>query len=264
MLASASESQDLFPIRLASPSPLKARFYECLIKGRAEHGIFLRILAIFESRGIKVSKCSFESDSQSGIFGTTMVLELKNSSQDMVGLVEKVMETKVVTSIEFSRLEGKMFSNFHFPIFLFPNKRGIILLAEELNILENDLKCKLGSEASSVIFEWGRRYGSNLVSQFPESDVRKEEALEYAVEIIRATGWGIGKCETDEKRIVKFSLSDPPIDSKLRTSRFPAGMVQGIVEKITRQNMQIIEDHFDAQKNSLNFTLIKSDTNTVS
>jgi predicted hydrocarbon binding protein len=177
----------------------------------------------------------------------------------MVGLVEKVMETKVVTSIEFSRLEGKMFSNFHFPIFLFPNKRGIILPAEELNILEDDLKSKLGSEASSVIFEWGRRYGSNLVNQFPEDDVRKKEALEHAIEIMKATGWGIGKCETDEKGIVKFSLSDPTIDSETRIKdRFLAGMVQGIVEMMTGQNMKIIEDHFDAQKNSLNFTLVKS------
>ena len=77
-----------------------------------------------------------------------MLLELKNSRQDMVGLVEKVMETKVVTSVEFSPLEGKLFSNFHFPIFLFPDKRGIILLAEELIIFENDLNSKLGSGAS--------------------------------------------------------------------------------------------------------------------
>jgi len=241
---------------------VRERFYECLIKGRAEHRIFLRLLTIFESRGIRLSKCNFESDSKSETFGITMVLELKNSSQDIVGLVEKVMETKVVTSVEFSRLEGKMFSRFHFPIFLFPDKRGVILLAEELNIFENNLNNKLGSDAGSVIFEEGRRYGSNLISQYPDGNSRKKKALEHAVEIMKATGWGIAKCDADETGTVKFSLSDPPIDPKIKTkSRFLAGMVQGILEKISGDNMRVIEDHFDTQKNSLNFTLARSDSN---
>jgi predicted hydrocarbon binding protein len=161
-------------------------------------------------------------------------------------------------------LEGKMFSNFHFPIFLFPNKRGVILLAEELTILENNLSSRLGSETDSIIFEVGRRYGIYLMSQFPNNNLRKKEALGNAVEIMKATGWGIGKCETDETGIYGFSLIDPPIDPNIKTkSKFLAGMVQGILEKVSGQDLQIIEDSFDAQKNSLNFKLVKSDSNPI-
>ena len=242
---------------------MMARFYECLIKGRAEQGIFLRLLTIFESRGIKVSSCNFESDSRNETFETTMLLELKNSNQEIVGVVEKVMETKVVTSIEFSPMEGKLFSNFHFPIFLFPNKRGIFLLAEELTSFEEDLAGKLGSEAGSIVFEEGRKYGSNLVSQFPSNKFRKAEALENALGIMKATGWGIGKCETDEKGIVKFSLIDPPSSPEIETkSSFLIGMIQGILEKTFGQNMYILENRFDAQRNSLNLAMAKSDSNS--
>jgi len=230
-----------------------------LINGTTEHGILLRILTIFESRGIKISNCNFESDPQSGTFGATIQLEIKNSSQDMVSLVGKVMETKVVSSVEFSPLEGKLFSNFHFPIFLFPNKRGIILPADELIIFENELRSKLGSEADSVIFEGGRSYGSNLISQFVTDKDREKEAFEKAVEILKATGWGIGKFEAEETGIVNFSLSDPPIDPEIK-SRFLSGIVQGILEKVFGQDMKILADNFDAQKNSLDFTLAKSDS----
>lgn len=129
---------------------------------------------------------------------------------------------------------------------------------------ENDLNSKLGSGASPVIFEEGRRYGSNLVSQFPDNNFRKKEGLENSIEILKATGWGIGKCETDKTGIIKFSLSDPSINPRIETrSRFLVGMVQGILEKISCQNMRVIEERFDAQKNSLNFTFAKSGSNHV-
>ena len=230
-------------------------YCECLIRGKAERGVLVRLLAIFESRGIKVDSCSFESGLGKPVFGATLVLELrkKSSDSDMFALVEKLMDTRLVSSVEFAPLEGKAFTNFRFPIVILPEERGVIVQPQIL------IDCLVavfhGNVASSL--EAGRRYGSLLASHFSS-----QKTVGTAIQALKATGWGIGKYEENEKGKITFALSDPVIgiESELESrSRFLVGMIQGMLENICGYPMILLGDGFDGKTNSLIVRLAKSD-----
>ncbi|HYB03886.1 MAG TPA: hypothetical protein VED17_05465 [Nitrososphaerales archaeon] len=225
-------------------------YCECLIRGRSQRGALVRLLAIFESRGIKVLSCNYESSNESGVFGTTLILQLeKNSDSETLVLVEKLMETKMVSSIEFAPLKGKAFANFRFPIIMLPGTRGVIVLAEAL---AESIQGAAGL-SNSVVQEAGIRYGHSFAKQSLEEEkaVKREETL---VQILRATGWGTGKLEENEKGEITFVIKDPVIgvDSELEgKSRFLVGMLQGMLEEALGRRLQLLQDRFDGKTNSL-------------
>jgi acetolactate synthase regulatory subunit len=232
-------------------------YCECLIRGRSQRGTLVRLLAIFESRGIKVLSCNYESSVESGAFGITLILQLeKNSDSETLLLVEKLMETKMVSSVEFAPLKGKAFANFRFPIVLLPRTRGVIVLAEALAE-----SIQGAAELSdSALQEAGIRYGHSFAKQsFEEKILAKREDL--LIQILRATGWGTGKLEENEKREITFVLKDPVIgvDSEMvGKSRFLVGMLQGMLAEALDFPLQLLHDRFDGKTNSLVLKLARS------
>ena len=83
-----------------------------------------------------------------------------------------------------------------------------------------------------------------------ESEKRKE----LLIQILRATGWGTGKFEENEKGEITFVLKEPVIgvDSELEgKSRFLVGMLQGMLEETLGGPLQLLHDRFDGKTNSL-------------
>jgi hypothetical protein len=245
------------PLVLSIEGILSDGYCECLIRGQSQRGALVRLLAIFESRGIRVRSCTYESSAESGAFGTTLILQLeKNSDSETLVLVEKLMETKMVSSVEFAPLKGKAFANFRFPIVLLPEKRGVIVLAEALAE-----SIQGAAELSdSALQDAGIRYGHSFAKlSLEEKKSAKRE--EMVIQILRATGWGIGKFEENEKGEITFVLKDPVIgmDSELEgKSRFLVGMLQGMLEEVVGPPLQLLHDRFDGKTNSLVLKLARS------
>jgi hypothetical protein len=256
LLKSTSENESNLPVVLPRETSSGAEYSECLIRGKSQRGGLVRLLAIFESRGIRVVSCSYESSDRNSAFGATLVLELKNSSDSQtLTLVEKLMDTRIVSSIEFAPLEGRSFNIFRFPIVILPEERGVIVQPELLiDGIQNAIE-----EQSKSILEAGRNYGRALASRLHQSN-GTEKSLGIIVQTLKATGWGIGKFEENENGEVLFTLGDPAfgINSEMKMrSRFLVGMIQGMVEGVHGCNMRLLSDRFDGKSNSVVVRLSK-------
>ncbi len=250
MLVDSGENAANLPVILARNYPSGDGYCECLIRGKSQRGVLVRLLAIFESRGIGVLTCCYESTEGTATFGVTLVLELKrNTDSETLTLVEKLMDTKVVTSIEFAPLEGRPFNNFRYPIAILPDKRGVVIQPE---LLVDGFQSAFQSQKLGIS-DGGRNYGRSLVDELRRQKI-SDRGYEVIVEILKATGWGIGKYEEDEKGRVTFTLKDPAfgIESELEgRTEFLVGMIRGMVERIQGYQMELEGSRFDGKTNSL-------------
>lgn len=225
-------------------------FSECLIRGKSQRGVLVRLLAIFESRGINVLNCSYELDNDASTFGAVLVIELKkNSDSETLSIVEKLMDTKVVSTIEFAPVDGKFFMSFRFPIKILPQDRGVVVQPDLLidGFLSADQR-----DAPSI-FEAGRTYGRSFASRL-KSTAKSERKLDVVNQTLKATGWGVGNYEENERGEITFTLSDPVfgIESEMeRRSRFLVGLIQGMIEETIDCSLELLGDRFDGKINAL-------------
>jgi acetolactate synthase regulatory subunit len=254
MQVSTGESANHLPLVLPIEENSSDGYCECLIRGRSQRGILVKFLAIIESRGIRVLSCSYESSADSGAFGASLILQLeKNSDSETLSLVEKLMDTRTVSSVEFAPLKGKFFANFRFPIVVLPGERGVIIQPEAL--VESVQEA--GQLSAAAVLETGRKYGHSFASQ-SRGKSGKEDIV---IQVLRATGWGTGKYEENEMGEVIFVLKDPAIgvDTEFEDkSRFIVGLIQGMLEEILGCQMRVLNDRFDGKTNSLVVKLIKT------
>lgn len=258
MLVSNGEGKTDLPIVLARKEFSSENYSECLIRGRSQqHGILVRLLAIFESQGIRVAGCSYESSPRSDSFGLTLIMELKKNStdSDTLTLVEKLMDTRIVSSVEFAPLAGKAFQSFRFPIMIFPQERGVIV---EPELLIEGLE-EGGSVLGESLLQGGREYGHSLARGLRNQEL-EEKGPEAIVQFLKATGWGLGNYEENEVGQVTFTVSDPVLgaDSELKgRNKFLVGMTHGMFEGMDGIEYSLASYRFDGKTNSLLIKLIK-------
>jgi hypothetical protein len=229
---------------------------ECLIRGKAQRGVLVRLLAIFESRGIAVLNCTYESEGSQGIFRATLILQLENDSDsETLTLVEKLMETKMVSRIEFAPLKEKAFGNFRFPIILLPGKRGVVIQPTSLARGLQETSHLSDSDLQQAGLAYGRAFAGLVLT------VKKSgRAEEIVLQVLRATGWGTGKLEENEKGQITFILKDPAIGIESEgdgASKFLLGMIQGMLEETFSSSLHLLQDRFDGKTNSLVLRLAK-------
>jgi acetolactate synthase regulatory subunit len=256
MLTSSEDPAGL-PVVLNRKSYSQEGYCECLLKGKSQRGAIVRLLAIFESRGINVCSCSYETDEERENFGATLVLELKNNSDsEILNLVEKLMDTRIVSSIEFAPLEGRPFASFRFPIFILPGERGVVIQPE---LLVDSLPIAAQNNAA-FLQESGKIYGHSLAKRIRNIEPSNRK-LDMVIQTLKATGWGIGKCEENEKGDLTFILGDPAfgINSELENrTNYLVGMLQGLIEEILDHSFDVDSERFDGKTNSLVVRMSKS------
>lgn len=209
----------------------------------------VRLLAIFESRGIAVSNCSYDSDPDTGLFGAVLVLELKDSSDlETLTLVERLMDTRLVSTVEFAPLNRGAFTSFRFPIILDHEERGVIV---EPASLVDDIIASGGPTLK--LKDAGRKYGHSL-SKILKKDSNSRLDSAAVIQMLKATGWGAGKFEEGENDNATFILHDPVfgIASELeRRTEFVVGLLQGTMEDALGRSLQVSSYRFDGKSNSL-------------
>lgn len=260
MLVSNDEGRTDLPIQLARKDFSSEKYSECLIRGRSQQrGILVRLLAIFESQGIRVLGCSYESSPQNDSFGVTLVLELKKNGtdSDTLSLVEKLMNTKIVSSVEFSPLAGRAFQSFRFPIIVFTQERGVFV---EPELLIEELE-ETASGLPESLLQAGRKYGNAVARQLKNLEL-DSKASESIVQFLKATGWGLGNYTENEVGQITFTLSDPVfgVDSELNgKNKFLVGIIRGMFEGMAGVEYSLASDRFDGKTNSLVIKLTKPD-----
>ncbi|MDA4111004.1 MAG: hypothetical protein OK439_00585 [Thaumarchaeota archaeon] len=260
MLTISSEKLSHIPVNVGFDNALDDRSFECLMLGKYESGVFVRLLAILESKGIKVLRSSFDVSQADGNFVATLLVHLKKTDIGMFDLVEKIMESKLVSTVEFSPREKRLFSNYLFPINLVSGKRSILTTADLMIRLESNFRKTLGQRSDSIFYEEGRSYGSQLASLYSkkarsESDM---ESIQAILEVTKATGWGLSKCELQEDGSVNYSLIDPPSNGNGNVSSlFLVGMMRGLMEQALGHGLKVVDQNYDRVKNTLTLKLAK-------
>jgi len=246
---SNDEGKTDLPILLARKEFSSEGYSECLIRGRSQQqrGILVRILAIFESQGIRVASCSYESSPQTDSFAATLILELRKNSTDSetLTIVEKLMDTRIISSVEFSPLAA--FQTFRYPTLIMPDERGVIV--------QPDLLVEALEDAglADSLLQAGREYGRYLALRLKtkELDGKGSEAI---IQLLKATGWGLGNYEENEAGQIVFSLSDPVfgVNSELNNrSKFLVGLIYGLIEEMTGAEYSLVSNRFDGKTNSI-------------
>ncbi len=261
MQVTSDESATDLPLILPIAGDSAAGYCECLIKGKFQRGTLVRLLAIFESRGIKVLNCAYDSDAANGTFGATLTLQLeKESDSETLTLVEKLMETKMVSTIEFAPLKGKAFGTFRFPVILMPGDRGVVVQATSLSKSFRETANLSDRMIQDVGISYGRTFARQALSK--KKSVKQDEIV---LQILRASGWGTGKLEENAKGEITFILKDPVIGLESEgdgDSRFLIGMIQGMLEEAFSCAFRLLQDRFDGKTNSLVLRLLRSSTSS--
>jgi hypothetical protein len=250
MLKSAPRIPSHVPNIISLGNNLNADSYECLVSGNLATGVFGHLLAFLESSGLLIERSFFESDSQSGTFSALLLLRYQKSDADIFGLVEKIMRLHLVSSIEFSPRNNRIFSHFRFPIELINGQRTVLVKPGSLHSLESSIQTGGGKGFSHLFFEEGRSYGSDLVGLCPKKSLfdTDNEYIESVLDVTQATGWGLCKRQILEGKEVLFLLYEPPAGLE---SNFMIGMIQGIAESALNQKLRLLSTQFDKSKNVL-------------
>jgi hypothetical protein len=197
LLTSAYEGHSHVPLNIGFQDTQDERTFECLVQGKFEAGVFVRLLVMLESGGVKVLRSSFEARLQESCYAATLLLQIKKSDVDMFNLVAKIMLSRLVTAIEFSPRNNRPFSTYRFPINLVADKRAILFTVDAIASLEDNFRKKFGSEADSTFHNLGKSYGVDLVNHCPKRSGSESETdfVDAVLEITKATGWGLSKWE---------------------------------------------------------------------
>jgi len=250
MLPGSPQSGSLLPEIIGFGEAQGARSYECLVKGKLESGVFLRLLTLLESTGVKIQSSSYEAIQKEHSFSATVLLQTAKSDADMFALVEKIMRSQIVESIEFSPRNKRIFSNYRFPIHLGKNERSVLLRADIIFDLESGFRNVLGEKSGLLFYEAGKSYGRDLAHLCPKKS-EFESVIEYldaVLDATKATGWGVSKCEQLTDSEFLFSMSEPPPKISTTKSDFLIGMLIGIAETVFGRKLKVGESNFDISK----------------
>ena len=254
MLKSTPWAPSYIPNHISLGKETQSDSYECLVSGNLNSGAVSRLFTLLESAGMTILHCSFEVDSRSGTFSALLMVQSQKSDAEMFGLVEKIMRTHLVDSIEFSPREKRIFSHFRFPLELTFGQRGVLITPNSLLLLERSYE-KSSEAPAAYFFDGGRSFGSELVSFCPKKSLfdSETEYIEAVLEVTQAAGWGICTRQILEGNENVFTMSEPPSGSD---SSFVVGMLVGIAESALKKRVGALTTHFDKPKNVLSVKMV--------
>jgi hypothetical protein len=258
MLPGIPQAGSLLPEAIGFGEVQNASSYECLVTGKLESGGFLRLLTLLESTGVRIQTSYFQANQPAGTFSSTILIQTAKSDVEMFAMVEKVMQSRLVKSIEFSPRNKRIFSNYRFPITIGKNERVVLIRAEVIFDLEIQFREMFGEKSDSLFYDAGRSYGEDLTRLSPkrsefESDT---EYLEALLDVTKATGWGVGAATQLENSEMLFFLSEPPSNRRKTTSSFLLGMLTGIAEVASGSKLKVGATSFDTSKNILTLRIV--------
>ena len=235
--------------------------FEFLVVVKKASASLESLLHTFSEHRASVEAIETNPDTKVEDLIVTIFSDFSNSDLRPEEMLKEIQSSPFVIKAYFEDMNKKMFENYLFPIKIMDGFRVLILRAEPLLSIEQELKRKMGSAGASLMFDEGKTYGKRTAEQFwqvlpPETPM--EELLALIVDGLRATGWGLcrfAKVGEDWDVLV----TEPPTlpNGDYQESRFFLGMLAASVESVTGLQLSVARSEYDEESKLLTVHLTK-------
>jgi predicted transcriptional regulator len=235
------------PLRLGlqKDSTLTNNIYEFFVIGtrRGDEDGPERILRILQEHRAKlVSVNLFPNGETSSDFVMTCMIDGSKLDCQPDSLLIAFRKFRFVNRAEKSKMNGRTFSAFLFPLFIANNQRSVVLDAQTLLALEVSLGGVTGLDdkvVSSILLEMGRKQGARIFKEQIQSNlVPAQKKDDYFMDSIKtymiASGWGVFSASFVDGVNTAYLINPPVFErgsaAPLVGGSYLRGLVLGLLE----------------------------------
>ena len=248
----------------AAESLRSGRVYEFLAVGKDEAGALTRLLAVMNSHDAKLYTSGGYSMQEPNNFVWTAFADFGDSLSAPELALREIKQLSFVIDAQAAKIGDVVFEQFLFPVFGPNHTRAVILRAEPLVHMEQNLMKDFGTPGASIMFEEGKNYAleifGHVLSLLPSASTDLQ--VKNAIAGLRATGWGIFEFELfhfEKEGIARVSVRDPVFSavSGVRESFFTNGVVSGLLEGIFKVKTGVVTSSYEEKSRTLSLVLKK-------
>jgi predicted amino acid-binding ACT domain protein len=232
----SDDEETYFPRRLNIVVPLGESIHQFVIVGKDEVGALAKAAEVLARHGVNlVSGGTYDADAKEE-FVFSMFAELAKADCTSETLASELRALPFISSVSVSAADKAVYDQHLFPVVLFGSERAVIVTAQSIAFMEQDLQKQIGKQGLQVLFEVGRSGGLGLSalhkSMMPEAD--REQLLRTAVDDMRARGWGLVSLEFSKDARTSVTVKQPIFGEieGAKTSWWLMGLVSGFMEAI--------------------------------
>jgi predicted transcriptional regulator len=235
------------PLRLGlqKDSTLTNNIYEFFVIGtrRGDEDGPEKILRILQEHRAKlVSVNLFPSGEAGSDFTLTCMIDGSKLDCQADSLLIAFRKFRFVNRAEKSKMNGRTFSAFLFPLLIANNQRSVVLDAQTLLSLEVSLGNVTGLDekvVSSILLEMGRKQGTRIFKEQIQSNlVPAQKQDDYFIDSIKtymiASGWGVFSASFVDGVSTAYLINPPVFErgsvAPLVGGSFLRGLVLGLLE----------------------------------
>ena len=256
------EPQHFFPRNIPLSKPSGQSVTEFLIVGRDDLESVSKVMSIFADRRINVLASYFESRDEAHNFILTFFAEVDDVESQIEILEKEISSLSFVKQVQSVKMKDRVYDQYLFPITATGSTRVIIMRADPLLNIEKQLFDRMGSAATSIMYEEGRAYARQTTAQMltisPNMD--RDELLENSLDGLRAFGWGIFRYRKSGE-VFEITATDLPFSDPRDAvrSRFVHGIVAGMIETMYGIRLRVASSNYDEadRKLSLRFEKVE-------
>lgn len=234
------------------------RRYELLVTGKDEIGGLSKLTARLANRGVDLSLSGGYYIVAPGTFVWTTFANFDKSRASLETVIKDLRGLGFVTEVEAVEMGKVAFDQFLFPLVIMNGFRGVIMNMGPLLRVEQRLTEQFGSGGAVLMFEEGKQYALESVSQVREAlpESSPEELLNAVVAWLRTTGWGIFAFDVsqfEDAGKVKVTIVEPP-NAAVRgvdQSHFANGTTAGIIESVFGMRVRLAHSSYEESEKTL-------------
>ncbi len=253
-----------YPITLGMPTPVPSQHFEFAISGQQneKREAIPQIMKILDSGGVRIVSLAFFNDQSMDKFAMDVVCDFTFAKTREDQLLIKLNKSKFVKLAEMNPLEGRMFSNFMFPLTFFGGEiRAVALDSDRFVHLFENITKSFGNKAKESLYDNGRTEGREIMAALKEKlgeKLSKDKSLllDNAKALFQAAGWGKLLFHNEGAEIYKATITEPPADAEgdaVLGNYFLQGVVAGIIESFLRPEVKLtmLREGYEEQRQNL-------------
>jgi hypothetical protein len=253
-----------YPIALGMPAAAPSLYFEYAISGQQneKREAIPQIMKILDSGGVRIVSLSFFYDQSMEGFAMNVVCDFTTSKTREDQLLIKLNKSKFVKLAEMSPLEGRVFSNFMFPLTFFGGEiRAVAIDSDRFVHLFENITKSFGIRAKESLYENGRTEGREIMEALKEKLGQRlandrTVLLDNAKALFQAAGWGKLLFHNEGAEIYKATITEPPSDAEggaVLGNHFLQGVVAGIIESFLKPNVKLtmLREGYEEQRANL-------------
>jgi hypothetical protein len=253
-----------YPIALGMPAAAPSLYFEYAISGQQneKREAIPQIMKILDSGGVRIVSLSFFYDQSMEGFAMNVVCDFTTSKTHEDQLLIKLNKSKFVKLAEMSPLEGRVFSNFMFPLTFFGGEiRAVAIDSDRFVHLFENITKSFGIRAKESLYENGRTEGREIMEALKEKLGQRlandrTVLLDNAKALFQAAGWGKLLFHNEGAEIYKATITEPPSDAEggaVLGNHFLQGVVAGIIESFLKPDVKLtmLREGYEEQRANL-------------